>query len=412
MTEDFSEEKKRSENTSTPELNRDGENSETGTGYKSLPDLEEEWKEEDSNKSNYNKPSKEEIKDMEEEVEYYNDTHPKTIGEKIRFNINEVKRNAKANLTPTGIMNMGANLYHKAGEAGKNATTKMAQDTGYLGNQIIWTGKNIGLSEKQSTKKYGDLQYPTLFGGAGGYADLVTSDKGTRRKIRQVGEDSNDTNKDMIADNQGQIRLGKKNPMDIFAKSKSNQTKKEKELQAKLDKLNGVNKGKKPKRQSLNSLGSIGLVSSPFGSEMVDTKPRESNGVISVDFNGLQPKQKNMSVKTINRKLSDNNPYNDPFGSFKQTKSKKLNSKSMDILGSLNKSNISNQKPKPLHNANAMQDIFSGGKKTKGNAMEDIFGVSHKKAKPLKGQAPKNNNVSDIFSMDLFGQKKKKRGLF
>jgi len=102
----------------------------------------------------------------------------------------QAKKYASENLTKERIIEEAKKIPDKTykgmqraeGVLDRNiAFDRLGEDTKYLWEQAKSSGRNIGLSEKQSARKYGDVQFPTLFGGSGGMFDTPERE----RKIRQ-----------------------------------------------------------------------------------------------------------------------------------------------------------------------------------------------------------------------------------
>jgi hypothetical protein len=196
------------------------------------------------------------------------------IKNKIGSTYNNVKTNAKKQITFANGKRIIVNT-------SKNVANNLGEDVGYLGHQVVSSGRNIGLTDKQSIKKYGETQYPSLFGGTGGYVDIITSDKGSRSKIKQVSGFSNMFNNNEISYSKLKEAEHKKeeqkignnrniNDIDILAR-KINTYNRKKEI-AKNKKQAELNKNKKNKK----SLQSIGMVGSPFGNIGIVESPFEN----------------------------------------------------------------------------------------------------------------------------------------
>jgi hypothetical protein len=202
------------------------------------------------------------------------------IKNKIGSTYNNVKTNAKKQLT---FANGKRVIVNTSKNVAKNVANNFGEDVGYLGHQAISSVRNVGLTEKQSIAKYGETQYPSLFGGTGGYADIITSDKGSRSKIKQVTGFSNMFNDNEISYSKikeaerkrKREETGKNNisinDIDILAK-KINTINRKKEA-AKKKRQVEINRNKKHKK----SLQTIGMVGSPFENIGMIESPFENN---------------------------------------------------------------------------------------------------------------------------------------
>jgi hypothetical protein len=165
----------------------------------------------------YNMPSEDEKKIVEDAkkkqslTQKFKERVDNTIeGAKSYVNkkVENVESNLNKSLTKENYKKIGGNII-------KNAGSNLKNDIGFLGNQVVSSAKNVGLSEKQSAKKYGDVQYPTLFGGEGGYADVVTKDRIKKRNIKQLGSFNQNENNEKLSKNIASIDIfkTKQNPV-------------------------------------------------------------------------------------------------------------------------------------------------------------------------------------------------------
>jgi hypothetical protein len=209
------------------------------------------------------------------------------VKDKISTTYSNVKENAKKQITFANGKQIVVNT-------AKNVAHNLEEDVGYLGHQTVSSARNIGLTEKQSIAKYGETQYPSLFGGTGGFGDIVFSDVGnSKSKIKRVDYFSNMENDITIkTSRQKEIEHKKKvgtkkqtiEDMDILARKVQSHIKKKET--AKKKKQSDINKQKKHKQ----SLSSIGIVRSPFENNkskpLRRTKPKKRSNIFD-EINGM-----------------------------------------------------------------------------------------------------------------------------
>jgi len=87
------------------------------------------------------------------------------VKENLRSKYNTVKSNIKQNVTFDNAKRMGAQVV-------RNVGNNMKEDVSYLGKQGVSTVRQIGITEKQSKKRYGDDVVPA-FGYGGGFGQDV-----------------------------------------------------------------------------------------------------------------------------------------------------------------------------------------------------------------------------------------------
>jgi hypothetical protein len=313
-------------------------------------------------------------------------SYPKRKYEEIKSSVvkavDTAEDNANKQLKYENYKRVGGNILG-------NISSNVVNDIGYLGQQAKSSARNIGLTEKQSVKKYGDIQYPGLFGGRGGYAEDLTKDKVKKVQYKRVESFNEDENEDRVADNQGKIRIGKKNPMNIFGGAKNQTLPGEK-------KKKSSNKDDKKKVKTMDAFG--------FPVYKTTTKSKKKPAVI-YEKPGRKPAPSSMDVinfgvmrdplstpakKSHHKKVpqpiqQDTNPFTNPF----------------ENMSGSNKSS-----------GNAIADIFGVNKRQKisknTNSILDAFGVSRKPiTKPLKAGKAKLNSKDAMVS--IFSRKKKGR---
>jgi hypothetical protein len=257
----------------------------------------------------------------------------------VKSNVNVRVKNAKEGITVNNAKKVGARVV-------QNVSTNLKEDVEFGARQGISSVKNIGLTEKQSVAKYGDVQYPRLFGGeGGGFGDLITSDKqDVRRHITTVKGRSNRANLDVIAANNKNIASGKYNPLDAFKKPKEGKTKKI------VYKNKKVVSKTKSKNMSVNfgNINSTGNINSVAVVDALGNMSRHSSRPKAVSFEQIGITTNVFKNKTHKSSSTMNigSPLDRMYKSPKPLKEKKVKYSNMDNSSGLFELNMFGKKKK------------------------------------------------------------------
>jgi hypothetical protein len=261
------------------------------------------------------------------------------VKENLRTKYNTVSSNVKRTVTVENAKRIGK-------EAITNAGRNIKEDVEFGARQGVSSVKNFGLTEKQSVAKYGDVQYPRLFGGeGGGFGDLITSDKqDVRRHITTVKGRSNRANLDVIAANNKNIASGKYNPLDAFKKPKEGKVKKV------IYKNKKVVSKSKSKNMSVNfgNINSTGNINSVAVVDALGNMSRHSSRPKAVSFEQIGITTNVFKNKTHKSSSTMNigSPLDHMYKSPKPLKEKKVKYSNMDNSTGLFELNMFSKKKK------------------------------------------------------------------
>lgn len=143
------------------------------------------------------------------------------VKDKLRTRYNAVKSNLHQTYDTTVSNAKKTITVENAKRVGKTAITNagrnMGEDISQLGRQGVSSVKNLGLTQKQSKRKYGKEQVPTLFGGEGSFAgDVFGNMRAVNKQKQSNKQKQKSVNKNVNTVNVI-VKTKKKQSMDVLS---------------------------------------------------------------------------------------------------------------------------------------------------------------------------------------------------